>query len=508
MWSVGKRSSRQVVDLENAGSNPVRPPTRKLMPHQLKMLRHLKGHRHSALFCEMRTGKTLPTVRYGRRLRPLRGDLRCLVVAPNSALGSWEKELTIEGETDVAYLQGTRDKRLETLREGHRWNLINKEGWMVVPEIANRTRCVTCRGRGKTPAKTKCSGCAGHGYVPLDRQEFLWDLVAVDESSCLKNPRAKVTKFFLSGFRDAAHRVVLTGTPNPESELDMWCQVAFLHGWAYRCSSYWQFRAAWFSQTEAMDWYPNPGTLDMMREETAKTAFLCTRRDADMPDRKVRETRRLTMPKKLREAYDKAEEDFVLEYDGKDVDSTVYAGVRWQWMRRMCGGFVGDECVWRGKVDELVNLLRGELAREQVVVWYAYNKEIDFSEKCLLSAGISAMILYGPVSPAERRRRIDAFTKGETRVLLVQQKVAEFGADFSVADTAVVFSRHPGLLTNQQSEDRIVHPKKTWPLLYVDLTVRDTVDEDVSELIREKKFRSQKLFDKALMERVRERRNG
>ena len=379
---------------------------------------------------------------------------------------------------------------------------------MVVPEIANRTRCVTCRGRGKTPAKTKCSGCAGHGYVPLDRQEFLWDLVAVDESSCLKNPRAKITKFFLTGLRDAAHRVVLTGTPNPESELDMWCQVAFLHGWAYRCSSYWQFRAAWFSQTEAMDWYPNPGTLDMMREETAKTAFLCTRRDADMPDRKVRETRRLTMPKKLREAYDKAEEDFVLEYDGKDVDSTVYAGVRWQWMRRMCGGFVGDECVWRGKVDELVNLLRGELAREQVVVWYAYNKEIDFSEKCLLSAGISAMILYGPVSPAERRRRIDAFTKGETRVLLVQQKVAEFGADFSVADTAVVFSRHPGLLTNQQSEDRIVHPKKTWPLLYVDLTVRDTVDEDVSELIREKKFRSQKLFDKALMERVRERRNG
>jgi len=477
------------------------------MPHQLKMLRHLKARRHSALFCEMRTGKTLPTVRYSRRLQPLRGELRCIVVAPTSALGSWEKELGIEGETDVVYLQGTRDERLAALREGHRWNLINKEGWMVLPEIANRERCGLCRGKGKAgPEKAKCGGCAGRGYVPMDRQEFLWDIVAVDESSCLKNPKAKITKFFLSGFRDSAHRVVLTGTPNPESELDMWCQVAFLHGSAYRCSSYWQFRAGWFSQTDALDWYPNPGTLDMMREETARVAFVCTRRDADMPDRKVHETRSLTMPKKLRDAYDSAEEDFVLEYDGEDVDSTIYAGVRWQWMRRMCGGFIGDECVWRGKVDELVNLLRGELAREQVVVWYAYNKEIDFSEKCLLSAGISAMILYGPVAPAERRRRITAFTKGDVRVLLVQQKVAEFGADLSAADTAIVYSRHAALLTNQQSEDRIVHPQKTVPLLYVDLTVRDTVDEDLTELIREKKFRSQKLLDRALMERVRQRR--
>jgi hypothetical protein len=570
------------------------------MPHQREAVRYARGQDHPALFMEMRLGKTLPTIRRLLMYAPLRPSTsaRFLIIAPNSALGSWERELASEGETDVVFLQGTRAERLELLGSGARWNMINKEGWLALPEIGNRRYCDTCAGNGtrrrphgttvvnlktdkcdvridrtskwgnqfmikrgqprlasirlyrkwiqeeeqqhlldalmelvnqrlgcwckplachgdvllsllqaRMPMET-CPDCAGAGHTQMPSKYF-WDAVVLDESTFIKNPKAQVTRFFLKNFRDVPHRWALTGLPAPEGPLDLWCQLAWLHGRAFDCGNYWSFRSRRFEpDCMGFDWDPKPGTSEMIEAELARRAFCLRRQDAGMTTPKVYERREVVLPPKMREAYEKAEKLFVLEYEGREVGRTVWATQRWHWLRQLCSGYVDRRLCWSGKIDELASLLTGELAREQVVVWFAYNGELRACLEALRKKRVRAEVMLGEVKPERRRELERHFRRGWFRALLIQEAVAETGLDLSTADTAIYFSNHPGLEKRAQSEDRLIHPLKKSPCLYIDLVVKDSVEEVVSEKLAVKKWRSQRSFDRAVLAGMRERRTG
>lgn len=445
-----------------------------MMPHQRDILRYSLIVQHPAVFAEMRLGKTLSTIRRLQMYTPRGNKLRFLIVAPNSALGSWERELKDDGETDIVFLQGTRKQRLALLEsDDWIWALINKEGWRSIPEIARE----------------------------------LWDAVVADESTFLKNPQAKVTRFFLSNFRAVPHRWALTGMPNPEGPLDLWCQLAFLDGHAFGCDSYWKHRARHYEpDSSGFGWTPKPGVAEMMQAELGSRAFCLRRRDAGMVTRRVYERREVELPKKLRDAYSDAEKLFVLEYDEAEVKRTVWATERWHWMRRLCAGFVDRKLVWPGKIKELVSLARGELYGEQVVVWFAYNAEIYECAKALRAANVRAEVMVGETKPERRRALENHFRKGWFRVFLIQEMLGESGLDLSTADTAMYFSNNPGYFARVESEARIEHPKKTTPCLYIDLVAKDTVEEVISENLLIKGYRSQSMFDRAVMHGMRQRR--
>jgi len=58
------------------------------------------------------------------------------------------------------------------------------------------------------------------------------------------------------------------------------------------------------------------------------------------------------------------------------------------------------------------------------------------------------------------------------------------------ADTAIYYSNYYSFEMRTQSEDRIIHPLKQTPLLYVDLVTENTIDEDVVEILQTKKLRA------------------
>ncbi len=448
------------------------------MPHQRNAWRYLLEHRHGALFMEMRTGKSLPTIRRIRLLQPR----RVLIMAPTCALGGWESELALEGETDVVYLTGPRKRRLKTLRAGHRWNLINKEGWRALPEVGNRARI----------------GPRAHEPVPTG-ERITWDAVVLDESPFLKSPRSQVTRFVLKYLRSCAtRRYILTGLPAPEGPEDYWTQFAFLDGRAFGHRTFWGWRAAAFRPNElGYGWSLCREEERCVRAAVQARAFVCSRQDACMPEKHIRQVRRLDMPTELRKTYRRAEREFILEYRAVRA-RTIYAVAKWQWLRQMCDGIVDGRLVWPGKVYELRALLRGELRREQVVVWFAYNHSVRAAWNACGGLPGGAARMTGATALEERRAIAARFARGEIRVLLLQQRIAAFGVDLSAADTAIYYSRHADLQTNAQCRDRIVHPSKANNLLHIDFAVRDSVDEDVADALAEKRYQSQKSLAKRL----------
>ncbi len=424
---------------------------RRLRTHQRQNLPYAIEQDHPAIFWEMRLGKTLFAIRRILRYIALHAHLglRILIVAPNSALGSWEDELVLEEEFDFVYLQGTAKERLVLLKEGHKWNLINKEGFIALPEVA-------------------------YTYDQSTQDWVDWDVVVADESLFIMNPKAKVTKFFLKNFRGAAHRWVLCGLPNPQSDLQLWCQLAFLDGKAFRSNSYWSFRARFFEQF-FYEWEPKVNTATMIKNTLAKRVSILSRADVNLDVEKVYERRMVELPARLVKAYEDLENNFILDYRNFSKD-TKYAPVKLQWMRQLCNGFLEKQMVWDGKIQMLLELLTTELANDQVIIWFSFRHEIDAVYQFLRGVNIAVRWVDGRIEPRQRRKMVADFSQGKFRVFLLQIAIAVTGMNLSAADTSIYFGPPFGVNLRSQSEDRILDVMKTGPLLIIDLLVKDTVD--------------------------------
>jgi len=434
-------------------------PLRKFKPHQLPAFDYLMRTRHPFLAQEMRLGKNIEIIRRVKLTQPINTNLglKILVVGPNSVLASWERELELENEPKPIFLQGTSQVRREFLnltryhwrlhngtKTELRWFLINKEGWQSLPEI----------------------------------KDIIWDWVILDES-WIRNPRTKVTKFFLQNFRNVQHRALLTGTPNPESILELWTQVAWLDGSAFGHKTFWGHRAADYEPNpfHAGDWTPKTEAKARILEEFGKRAFIQRRKDpgVDLEPHKVHEERTLELTPEALKLYNKAEKDFDLS--GRE---TIWATDVYIYLRRLCGGVIDGKLLYPNKMNELIALLNGELYKVPVVVWFFFNDELYTACSMLIRAGITCYVVTGETKPEDRRQIERDFREREWPwVVLMQEAVGPFGMDLSRADTVIYYSGHPAALITQQSEDRIVNLAKNTTLLYIHLNVKDTVDSDI-----------------------------
>jgi SNF2 family DNA or RNA helicase len=420
------------------------------------------AHTNAALFMEMRLGKTLVCIRALQQL-DLPGNV--LVVAPMVGLWAWQRELQMEGEPFVV-LRGDQQKRMD-LCSSKTWNLINYEGLRATREVL---------------------------MGPL------WSAIILDESRRIANPRSQITKVLQQYTKPETRKIILSGNPAPEGPHEFFEQMRFLHGRFLGCKNFWQFRYSMFSPCGPYEWVPKPTAVGRIKTAVHSSAFVLTRKQAGISNEKIYERRVVTLNKEARRAYDKVKKEFVAEWKGREI-STKWVPVQYMWLQQIASGFLDKQLVERSKFTELHNLLTGELQSDQVVVWFRFNAGLLEAERILHNAGIHCGKILGSVTPVNREQAIDDFRAGRTRVLLCQIKAAKEAIDLSVSSTAIYFSNSHSLDERVQSEDRILDVKKQEPLLYIDLVTEDTVDEDIVDLLRDKKTEA-RFFLSKLLERL------
>lgn len=458
----------------------VRSWRRPLRPCQRKMLAYGRKVEHPAWFAEMRLGKTLVAIRWAIQ-RSLR---KCLVVAPVTVLGAWEVELSLEKEKYVVLHGLSPEKRLAQVREA----------W----ESPRRCWLLTTYG-------TMRAMMEGGVRLPLVAK-MPWDFAVADESTALKNPQSMTSKIFQNGFRKTKHRCVLSGLPDPEGELDLFCQFQFLHGTLLGKKNFWEFRNDLFDPGYGgYEYYPKPGSRSAIKKAVHSQAFCLTREQAGISIGKVYETRRVEMNPAQRKLYQQVEEEWAA-----GAKRTKFAITKQQWLVRVASGFNPEtgEIISTAKADELVALLKGELKGQKAVVWFTSKDEIRLVEQKLTAAKVAWVTITGEVPRSERSLRLDFFRQKigpGPQVLLATEKVAKFGVDCSVADTAIYYSNEWSCEDRTQSEDRIVHTDKKVDLLIIDLTTKGTIEEEVAEVVKDKTLES-KLFMTNLMQSFWEKR--
>lgn len=441
-----------------------RPPPAKVLSgrarlkHQEKAFAYCTSVDHPALFLQMRLGKCKVIIDWVRSLRVR----RALVVCPKPVIYTWNKELTTEGSRQIYRI--TPDTTFE------------RAGWYIT----------------------------NYGQViPRDLARVPWDVVVLDESTKIKNPQAKITKYCLKHFRNAPHRAILTGLPNPEGALNFVSQLLFLWGSFMGFKNYWAFRMR-MCYLAGWSWELKPRHLEAFKAAVHSATLFMTKREAGLELPRVDSVRTVSPSASQVAFFKQMAGEWAAGLPNGHLLQTKWVVAKESFLAQAAGGFLKGQLLSDAKVREVVDLLGGELKGEAVLVWFRFLEELDATEAALLRAGINCRTLQGSIPPKVRDQNIKDFQDGKYPVFLIQEDTGLYGIDLSISSTSISYSSGYALEVRKQKEARIDSPIKKRTLLYISIVCEGSTDEDILEAQKEKEVDA-RLVCTRFLERMKER---
>ena len=428
-----------------------------LYPYQKDIFEKMKSLKKIALFIKMRLGKTVITLKWLHYINAK----RVLILCPKSVMPIWSSEIMDEGYSKdrITIITGNAEERYALAEKKHFGNhfyVTNYETVVNSSSILNLS----------------------------------WDVIVLDESTRIRNPKAKTTQVLNRGTSHVPYKIILSGLPDPESEMDYFEQMKFLHGQFMGCNNFWKWRGINYFQA-GFEWVLKRGAREKILNEVSKNAIVLTREGAGLGEKKVYETRYTFMSIEQKKFYSEMMRDFETCIMGKTL-TTKFTVAKYSYLAQIASGITQDGKLFSAnKFRELLSLLTEELKNESVVIWFSHTHELLTAEKWVHEAKMKCAVYY-----SEEKRGEEEFKAKKIKIMLAQPRGNQYGIDWSVASTVIYFSNWWDGEIRAQSEDRIVSVKKKEPLLYIDLVCKGTIEEDVVEILKDKTMNSADFLDK------------
>lgn len=457
-----------------------------LAKHQREAFYYGKTVEHPAYFMEMRLGKTRVTIRD----LIVSGNVPALIVAPYSALYGWEKELLICGvpKEDICILNGTKSKRTKSLfQRTASFYLTNHES---------------------------------HLSIGAELINFDFQALVIDESTCLKFPPKRrfnqkknistyyprISYFFCRYFRNVKRRYILTGTPMPNSPLDIYQQLKFLDSGIFLQNNYWEFRNQNFKNVNKFHWFMTKKGKNYITNKLNQYCFFMTSKEAGLFTPKVYERKVFKLPPKSIKAYKTLAKEFILEYDDKILNVTDFSLVKFMMLRMLCSGVAcvqikenGDKiykAIDDSKLKILQELITTDLKNSKIIIWANYYSEMNMISEMLRKKKITYFSIDGRTNLHHREYFVEYFqTRRNLQVILANPSCFKYGANLNKADVSIFYSSPLGLETRVQSEARMVNPFSKETDLIIDLVAENTIEGRIIDSLRMKETKQEMLFN-------------
>jgi len=194
--------------------------------HQLKALEVSWDKTYFAYFMEMGTGKSKVLLDNMAMLYD-RGKINgALIVAPKGVIGTWYDQEIPTHLPDHVENKVVLWQALINQKQQKKLNVLFEEGEDFHILIMNVEAFSTQKGVDFAYKFLSCHNA----------------LMAIDESTTIKNPDAKRTKNICALSKHAKYRRILTGSPVTKSPLDLYKQCDFLEPELLGHTSYYTFR--------------------------------------------------------------------------------------------------------------------------------------------------------------------------------------------------------------------------------------------------------------------------
>jgi len=449
--------------------------------HQLTALEKSWNRDTFAYFMEMGTGKTKVLIDNVSMLYDKGRIDGALIIAPKGVVGTWyNQELPthlpdhIENVT-VLWQSNINKKQEEKLK-----TLFEIETALHIL-IMNVEAFSTDKGR-------------------LFASKFLRShksIVAIDESTTIKNPKAKRTKNILSLSPLAKYRRVMTGSPVTKNPLDLYTQCQFLDINHLGHESYYSFRNRYALMKSAnisgrsinlVVGYQNLGELS---DKLKPFSYRVLKEDClDLPD-KIYMKREIQLTDEQKKLYKQMRQQALATLNGKTVTTMTALTQLMRLHQITCGHFSADDGtiqeVKNNRLSELIDVL--EEVEGKAIIWAHYQHDVMNIFKLLeekYGPG-SAVHYYGKTLPEQRDYAIKNFKNNDkVRFFIGTPQTGGYGITLVQANTVIYYSNGYDLEKRMQSEDRAHRIGQKSAVTYVDIIAQETVDTKIVKALRKK----------------------
>jgi SNF2 family DNA or RNA helicase len=323
-------------------------------------------------------------------------------------------------------------------------------------------------------------------------------LMAIDESTTIKNPDAKRTKAIVSLGLNAKYRRILTGSPVTKSPLDLYKQCEFLSPWLLDHSSYYTFRTRYAVMRTAnfggrsvqlVVGYKNLGELSKKLEPFS---YRCLKEDClDLPEYTYTK-RIIQLTPEQKKIYSTMKQIALAQLDGK-LMTTATALVQLMRLHQItCGHFTADDGTIKEIKNERITALLEilEEVENKAVIWAHYRYDIASIIKAVESkfGKNSYVTYYGDTSSDDRQKAIEEIQNPDSKVRFIigTPQTGGYGITLTGANTMIYYSNGYDLEKRIQSEARINRAGQTRKMTYIDIQCEDTVDEKIVKALVKK----------------------
>ena len=454
---------------------------KKPYKHQMTALEKSWNRETYAYFMEMGTGKTKVLIDNLAMLYDKGKVDGALIVAPKGVIGTWyNQELPshlpdhIENVT-VLWQPNITKKQQEKLD-----SLFEPEESLHIL-IMNVEALSTTKGRDFA-AKFLSS----HNT-----------LMAIDESTTIKNPGAKRTKNILKLSEDAKYRRIMTGSPVTKNPLDLYSQCEFLDPYCLDFASYYAFRNR-YAEMKTANFYGRSVQivarfrhLDELAEKLKPFSYRVLKEDClDLPEKTFMK-RVVELTKEQKELYAQMKKMALAMLNGKVVTTKTALTQIMRLQQITCGHFTADDGTMQdiknNRVDELMDVL--EEIEGKVVIWAHYQYDVKKIIKEIQKVhGPGSVVDYYGLTPKEiRQNNIEKFQNNDSvKYFVGTPATGGYGITLTAASNMIYYSNGYDLEKRLQSQDRIHRIGQKKPVTYIDLIAEDTVDNKIVKALRKK----------------------
>ena len=322
-------------------------------------------------------------------------------------------------------------------------------------------------------------------------------LMAIDESTTIKNPEAKRTKNIVELGKNAKYKRILTGSPVTKSPLDLYKQCEFLDPWLLDHTSWYTFRTRYAIMKnmsfngrtfQKVVGYKN---LAELSEKLKPFSNRVLKDDClDLPKKTFMKRIVQLTPDQFK-VYEQMKKEALAILNGKMLTTSNALTQLMRLQQITCGHFKSDDGtvqdVKSNRIDELINVLNE--IEGKVVIWAHWQSDVrqiikaivdEFDQGCLVD-------YYGLTPQDERQQNIKRFQEDDKcRFFVGTPQTGGYGITLTAASNMIYYSNGYDLEKRQQSEARIDRIGQTKPMTYIDIICEDTVDERIVKALRKK----------------------
>jgi SNF2 family DNA or RNA helicase len=449
----------------------------KFKPHEYQKyaIKQILENPAAGLFLDMGMGKTVSTLTAVAELLYDRFEVsKVLVIAPKRvAEDTWSRETEKWDHTRflrVSKVLGSREKRIEALSRAADIYVINRENveWLV------------------NFYKTK----------------WPFDMVVIDELSSFKSSKAKRFRA-LKKVRPFIKRIVgLTGTPAPNSLIDLWPQLYLLDGGERLGKTVTSYRNKYFTPDQRnrniiYSWRLRPEAEKEIHEKISDICISMQAKDWLKLPKRIDNIVRIPLDAKSKQKYKQLEKDLLLPFADSDVVADT-AAVLSNKLLQLANGAIYDENgdvqeVHTAKLDKLEDIVE-EANGQPILVFYTYKHDLARIQKRFKQARI-----------LDTSADIADWNAGKIEILLAHPASAGHGLNLQDGGHIIVwFGLTWSLELYQQANARLDRQGQKQSVIVHHLVADGTVDLDVIKALENKATGQDALLEavKARLEKI------